>query len=68
MPSPQRILDGFVTLVSNVRLDVAAVYTGVSRETNGRSDGVTIDVETIRPRIRVSPTPVDPLQPITLVQ
>ena len=68
LPSPQRILDGFVTLVSNVRLNVAAVYTGVSRETNGRSDGVTIDVETIRPRIRVSPTPVDPSQPTTLVQ
>jgi len=53
LPSPQRVIDGFVTIQSRTRLDVAAVYTGVSREDNGRSDGVTIDVETIEPRLRV---------------
>jgi len=53
LPSPQRIVDGFVTTESKTRLNVAAVYTGVSREDNGRSDGTTIDVETITPRIRV---------------
>jgi hypothetical protein len=53
LPSPQRIIDGFVIIESKVRLDVAAVYTGVSRQDNGRSDGVTIDVETIEPRIRL---------------
>ena len=68
LPAPQRILDGFVTAVSKVRLDVAVVYSGVSRETNGRSDGVTIDVETIEPRIHVSTTPVDPLQPTALAR
>ena len=68
LPAPQRIIDGFVTLVSKVQLDVAAVYTGVSREPNGRSDGVTVDVETIEPRSRFMPTPVEPLQPTTLVR
>jgi hypothetical protein len=53
LPSPQRIIDGFVTIQSKTRLDVAAIYTGVSRENGGRSDAVTIDVETIEPRIRV---------------
>ena len=65
LPSPQRILDGFVTLVSKVRLDVSAVYMGVSRVPDGRSDGVTIDVETIEPRVRVLPTPADPVDPIS---
>jgi len=52
LPSPQRILDGYVTIQSRVRLDVDAVYTGVSREWDARTDGVTIDVETIQPTIR----------------
>jgi len=54
LPAPQRILDGYVTIHSKVRLDVDAIYTGVSRERDARTDGVTIDVETIEPTIRRS--------------
>ncbi len=47
---PQRALDGGVAIHSKILLDVETVYTGVSRERDGRtSEGVTIDAETIEP-------------------
>jgi len=47
----QPIGDGFVVLLSNVQLDVVAVYTAKHRGTTSDSDVETIDVEYIQPTI-----------------
>jgi len=47
---PEKI-DGFLTIASPRRLDAAVVYTAVNRSPIGPNDGVTIDVERLRPKI-----------------
>ncbi len=44
-------IDGFVTIASPLRLDAAVVYTAVNRAPVGLNDGVTMDVERLRPKI-----------------
>lgn len=48
--NPDKI-DGFVTVASRRRLDAAVVYTAVNRSPIDPNDGVTIDVERMRPKI-----------------
>jgi len=48
------VSDGFVVVESRRRLNVTAVYSAVTRDPN-RSDGVTLDVESIRPQPRFRP-------------
>jgi len=57
--SDQRIVDGFVTLESNRRLAAAAVYSAVTRSPEIANDGITLDVEHLRARIRRSDGTVD---------
>jgi len=47
-----RKVDGFVTLESNRRLAAAAVYSAVTRSPQIANDGITLDVEHLRARIR----------------
>jgi len=44
-------IDGFLTVASPRRLDAAAVYTAVNRSPIDPNDGVSIDVERLRPKI-----------------
>ena len=48
--APDRV-DGFLTIASPARLDAAAVYTAVNRAPVGLNDGVSLDVERLRPKI-----------------
>ena len=43
--------DGFLTIASPLRLDAAVVYTAVNRAPVGLNDGVSLDVERLRPKI-----------------
>lgn len=54
-----RKVDGFVTLESNRRLAAAAVYSAVTRSPDIANDGITLDVEHLRARIRRSNGTVD---------
>lgn len=49
---PIRRSDGFVVLETDRMIDVTAVYTAFNRRLDAPSEGVSIDVETIRPRVR----------------
>ena len=49
---PSRRSDGFVVLETDRMIDVTAVYTAFNRRLDAPSEGVSIDVETIRPRVR----------------
>ena len=50
-PEAQNKVDGFVTIASPRRLDAAVVYSAVTRTPLEPNDGVTIDVERLRPKI-----------------
>lgn len=45
-------IDGFIVVESNRRLNAAAVYTAVTRDPDIANDGITIDVEHIRAKVR----------------
>jgi len=47
---PEKV-DGFLLIASPRRLDAAVVYTAVNRSPIGPNDGVSIDVERLRPKI-----------------
>lgn len=49
---PPSRLDGFVNIVSTRRLNAAAVYTAVTRTPRGLNDGISVDVENLRARVR----------------
>jgi hypothetical protein len=49
---PPSRLDGFVNIVSTRRLNAAAVYTAVTRTPRGPNDGISMDVEHLRARVR----------------
>jgi len=49
---PPTRLDGFVNVVSTRRLNAAAVYTAVTRTPRGPNDGISVDVEHLRARVR----------------
>jgi hypothetical protein len=49
---PPSRLDGFVNIVSTRRLNAAAVYTAVTRTPRGPNDGISVDVENLRARVR----------------
>lgn len=49
---PPTRLDGFVNVISTRRLNAAAVYTAVTRTPRGPNDGISVDVENLRARVR----------------
>ena len=49
---PPSRLDGFVDILSTRRLNAAAVYTAVTRTPRSPNDGISVDVENLRARIR----------------
>lgn len=51
IPDAPNKIDGFVTVASKRRLDAAVVYTAVNRSPLDPNDGVSIDVERMRPKI-----------------
>ena len=50
--APRRI-DGFITVESTRRLSAAAVYSAVTRSPDVVNDGITLDVEHLRARVRL---------------
>ena len=54
---PIRRSDGFVVVETDRRIEVTAVYTAFNRRFDAPGEGVSIDVETIRPRVRQASTP-----------
>lgn len=56
---PIRVSDGFVVIETDQMVDVTAVYTAFNRRLDAPSEGVSIDVESIRPRVRSVPTAND---------
>lgn len=50
-PDRPDMVDGFVTVATKARLDAAVVYTAVNRSPVDPNDGVTIDVERMRPKV-----------------
>ncbi len=56
--NPRRI-DGFITVESNRRLAAAAVYSAVTRTPEEPNDGITLDVEHLRAKVRLRDGSVD---------
>ena len=54
-----RKIDGFITVESNRRLAAAAVYSAVTRKPDIPNDGITLDVEHLRARVRRTDGSVD---------
>jgi len=61
LEDPQRRIDGYVIVESEQFLDADAVYTALSRRPDGSADSPSIDVETIRPRVKRSDVPTGSL-------
>ena len=52
LEDPIRASDGFVVIETDRMVDVTAVYTAFNRRLDAPSEGVSIDVESIQPRVR----------------
>ena len=59
LEDPIRASDGFVVIETDRMVDVTAVYTAFNRRLDAPSEGVSIDVESIQPRVRRAATPND---------